>query len=212
MTLDGVPDGAFRGQMAGLFESAPRFLDRLVAARPYGSWEALFAAAERIALAMPEEEQLELINAHPRLGAPPSSVSEHSFREQGYDVDTTAAIAELEQLNAAYEIAIRVPLSACSSTAGRDRPGSGAAEALTRDRATERDRALRDVVAIARDRSTKAATLAMIEVGPNAYGKSAIRLVKVDRERRPIACATSRSRSPSKATSPRRMTAATTRP
>jgi len=158
MTLDGVPDGAFRGQMAGLFESAPRFLDRLVAARPFGSWDALFAAAERIALAMAEEEQLELINAHPRLGAPPSSVSEHSFREQGYDVDTTAAIAELERLNAEYEA--RFGFRYCVFVAGRPRTAlvPELEEALTRDRATERDRALRDVVAIARDRSTKAAT------------------------------------------------------
>ena len=94
MTLDGVPDQVFRSEMAALFEGAPRFLDRLVAARPFGSWDELFVAAERIAREMPEEEQLELINAHPRLGAPPASMSEHSFREQGYDRDTTAAIAE----------------------------------------------------------------------------------------------------------------------
>ncbi len=107
---------------------------------------------------MPEEEQVELINAHPRLGAPPSSVSEHSFREQGYDRDTTAAIAELERLNAAYEE--RFGFQYCVFVAGRPRTAlvPELAAALTRDRATERDRALRDVVAIARDRSTKTAT------------------------------------------------------
>jgi 2-oxo-4-hydroxy-4-carboxy--5-ureidoimidazoline (OHCU) decarboxylase len=157
MTLDELPDAAVRAQLAALFEDAPRFLDRLVAARPFGSWEALFAAAERIAREMPEEEQVELINAHPRLGAPPSSVSEHSFREQGYDRDTTAAIAELERLNAAYEA--RFGFRYCVFVAGRPRTAlvPELADALTRDRASERDRALHDVVAIARDRSTKAA-------------------------------------------------------
>jgi 2-oxo-4-hydroxy-4-carboxy--5-ureidoimidazoline (OHCU) decarboxylase len=160
MTLDGVPDPVFRSEMAALFEGAPRFLDRLVAARPFGSWDELFVAAERIAREMPEEEQLELINAHPRLGAPPAGVSEHSFREQGYDRDTTAAIAELEALNAAYEA--RFGFRYCVFVAGRPRTAlvPELAAALTRDRATERDRALHDVVAIARDRSTNAATLA----------------------------------------------------
>jgi 2-oxo-4-hydroxy-4-carboxy--5-ureidoimidazoline (OHCU) decarboxylase len=157
MTLDELPDAAVRAQLAALFEDAPRFLDRLLAARPFGSWEALFAAAERIAREMPEEEQVELINAHPRLGAPPSSVSEHSFREQGYDRDTTAAIAELGRLNAAYEA--RFGFRYCVFVAGRPRTAlvPELADALTRDRASERDRALHDVVAIARDRSTKAA-------------------------------------------------------
>ena len=38
---------------------------------------------------MPEAEQIELIDAHPRLGAPPATVSAASYREQGYDRDTT---------------------------------------------------------------------------------------------------------------------------
>ena len=160
MTLDGLPASAFRAEMATLFEHAPRFLDRLMAARPFGSWDALFAAAERIAREMPEEEQVELINAHPRLGARPASVSEHSFREQGYDRDTTAALTELARLNAAYEA--RFGFRYCVFVAGRPRTTlvPELAAALTRDRAAELDRALHDVVAIARDRSTKAATLA----------------------------------------------------
>ena len=160
MTLDGVSDAAFRAEMARLFEGAPRFLDRLVAARPYGTWEALFATAERIAQEMPDDEQVELINAHPRLGAPPATVSEDSFREQGYDRDTTAAIAELERLNAEYER--RFGFRYCVFVNGRPRTAlvPELAAALTRDRANERDRALRDVIAIARDRAAKAPTLA----------------------------------------------------
>jgi 2-oxo-4-hydroxy-4-carboxy-5-ureidoimidazoline decarboxylase len=160
MTLDGVPDSAFRAEMASLFEGAPRFLDRLVAASPFGSWEDLFAAASRIAAAMPEDEQVELINAHPRLGAPPATLSDHSFREQGYDRDTTAAIVELERLNAAYEA--RFGFRYCVFVNGRPRAAlvPELAAALTRERASELARGLHDVVAIARDRAAKAPTLA----------------------------------------------------
>jgi 2-oxo-4-hydroxy-4-carboxy-5-ureidoimidazoline decarboxylase len=159
VNLDGVPDATFRAEMAALFEGAPQFLDRLVAARPFGTWDALFASAERIALAMPEDEQVELINAHPRLGAPPATVSEHSFREQGYDRDTTAAIAELERLNEAYER--RFGFRYCVFVNGRPRTAlvPELAAALARDAGTERERALRDVVAIARDRASKSAAL-----------------------------------------------------
>ena len=71
--------------MAPLFEDAPRFIGRLADARPFGSWANLFARAEAVALAMPADEQLELIDAHPRIGAPPGSVSALSYVEQGYD-------------------------------------------------------------------------------------------------------------------------------
>jgi 2-oxo-4-hydroxy-4-carboxy-5-ureidoimidazoline decarboxylase len=160
VTLDGVPDAAFRGEMAALFEDAPQFIDRLVAARPFGSWDALFAAAERIAREMPEDEQLELINAHPRLGAPPATVSQHSFREQGYDRETTEAIADLELLNAAYEA--RHGFRFCVFVDGRSRPELVPVleAAIGADRDDEIRRALHDVVAIARDRATKTATLA----------------------------------------------------
>jgi 2-oxo-4-hydroxy-4-carboxy--5-ureidoimidazoline (OHCU) decarboxylase len=160
MTLDGVPDHAFAGEMASLFENAPRFIARLTAERPFGSWDALFAAAERIAHHLPEDEQIELVNAHPRLGAPPASVSRDSFREQGYDRDTTEAIAELERLNALYED--RFGFRYCVFVDGRPRTAlvPELAAALTRDRASELDRALHDVIAIARDRSSSRATLA----------------------------------------------------
>ena len=67
--IDGLDDAACAAALAPLFEGAPRFLGRLAAARPFGGADALFARAREIAHAMPEVEQLELIDAHPRLGA-----------------------------------------------------------------------------------------------------------------------------------------------
>jgi 2-oxo-4-hydroxy-4-carboxy-5-ureidoimidazoline decarboxylase len=155
-SLDALPEDAFVAAVAPWFEGAPRFLGRLARARPFGDESTLFERAREIALAMPEDEQLELIDAHPRLGAPPVSVSAASFREQGYDRETTAAIEDLTRLNAAYEA--RFGFRFCVFVNGRSRSELVPAleAALGADRDAEIRRALADVVAIARDRSATA--------------------------------------------------------
>jgi 2-oxo-4-hydroxy-4-carboxy--5-ureidoimidazoline (OHCU) decarboxylase len=159
--LDGLPEPEFRAAMAPLFEGAPRFLARLAAGRPFGSAERLFEQALEIALAMPEDEQRELIDSHPRLGAPPGSVSALSYVEQGYDAEAADAAAESERervsaeltrLNQAYEA--RFGFRYCVYVAGRPRAAlvPGLESALLADPDAERQRALADVVAIARAR------------------------------------------------------------
>ena len=159
--IDGLDGPACADALAPLFEGAPRFLARLAAARPFGDAPTLFRRAREIAHAMPEPEQVELVDAHPRLGAPPASVSALSFREQGYDrvaaeLNASAARterarvdAELLRLNAAYEA--RFGFRYCVFVAGRDRatlvPEFEAA--LGADRATELHRALDAVIDIA---------------------------------------------------------------
>ena len=151
--LDVIAPGAFAAAVAPLFEGARGFLGRLSMVRPFGSIEGLFATARQIAHAMPLDEQLELIDAHPRLGAPPASVSALSLIEQGYDrAAPTDLAAELDRLNAAYEA--RFGFRYCVFVAGRSRaellPGMTAA--LEADRQDEIARALDAVVDIARDR------------------------------------------------------------
>ena len=153
-----------------LFEGAPRFLERLESAGPFADDGARFAAARTIAHSMPEEEQVELVDAHPRLGAPPATVSAMSFREQGYDRDpatpatpaTPAAqqafvATELERLNDAYEA--RFGFRYCVFVAGRPREAllPGMAAALRQDRDAELHRALDAVIDIAMDRHAKLA-------------------------------------------------------
>jgi len=158
--LDALSEDAFVAAAAPWFEGAPRFLRRLAAARPFGDAATLFARADAIAASMPEDEQLELIDAHPRLGAPPSTVSDASFREQGYDRDLSEAIADLEILNLAYEA--RFGFRFCVFVNGRSRralvPVMEAA--LQANREAEIRRAVHDVVAIARDRFEKVAVRA----------------------------------------------------
>jgi len=165
--LDHISAGIFAATMAPLFEGAPRFLGRLAVARPFGTLEALFEGARRIAHAMPIAERLELIDAHPRLGAPPASVSAMSYVEQGYDreaadraaheagAERSRVAAELDRLNSAYEA--RFGFRYCVFVAGRPRAKllEGLREALAADRSAEISRAIDAVVDIAADRAAK---------------------------------------------------------
>ena len=172
--LDQISPGIFAATMAPLFEGAPRFLGRLAVARPFGSLEALFSRAREIAHAMPVAEQLELVDAHPRLGAPPASVSAMSFVEQGYAQDAAEraardaeserarVAAELDRLNAVYES--RFGFRYCVFVAGRPRADllPDFETALEGDRLAELRRAIDAVVDIAADRASK---LGVVPVG-----------------------------------------------
>jgi 2-oxo-4-hydroxy-4-carboxy-5-ureidoimidazoline decarboxylase len=162
-TLDRLPEDAFVAAAAPWFEGASRFIHRLAVARPFGDAATLFGRAEVIALAMPEREQLQLIDAHPRLGAPPATVSAASFREQGYDREPTIAVEELARLNAAYEA--RFGFRFCIFVDGRSRMELVRAveAALAAERDDEIRRGLHAVVAIARDRFTSAPSLKVSE-------------------------------------------------
>jgi 2-oxo-4-hydroxy-4-carboxy--5-ureidoimidazoline (OHCU) decarboxylase len=165
--LDHISAGIFAATMAPLFEGAPRFLGRLAVARPFGSLDVLFERAREVAHAMPIAEQLELIDAHPRLGAPPASVSAMSFVEQGYDQEAAERAAhdaeserariaaELDRLNNAYEE--QFGFRYCVFVAGRPRGEllAGMAAALSAARLSELARAIDAVVDIAADRASK---------------------------------------------------------
>jgi 2-oxo-4-hydroxy-4-carboxy--5-ureidoimidazoline (OHCU) decarboxylase len=154
-----VPSSA--DDLAPLFEGAPRFLARIEAAGPFATDDDLFVAARAIAHAMPEPDQVELIDAHPRLGAPPGSVSAMSFHEQGYDRGAEAGATgddlatALDRANEAYEA--RFGFRYCVFVDGRPREAllPGMAAALDEPREAELHRALDAVVDIAIDRHAK---------------------------------------------------------
>ena len=141
---------AFIDAMAQLFEPAPRFAARLASERPFSSDSQLLEAAARIARALPEADQVELVNAHPRVGAIPSGLSAQSRRETGAPEQN--ADEELASLNAAYEA--RFGFRYLVFVAGRSRADliPGFRSALHRKRNEELRRAVRDTLAIAADR------------------------------------------------------------
>jgi 2-oxo-4-hydroxy-4-carboxy-5-ureidoimidazoline decarboxylase len=81
-------------QLAELFEGRTRFVEKLAAV------EDPLAHARDVALELSEDEKKELLDAHPAIGAKAGSA--RSAREQGTD-DDPAVLAELAELNAAYE-------------------------------------------------------------------------------------------------------------
>jgi len=81
-------------QLAELFEGRTRFVELLA------QLEDPLGRAREVALGLTEDEQKEVLDAHPAIGATASSA--RSAREQGTD-DDPAVLAELAELNAAYE-------------------------------------------------------------------------------------------------------------
>jgi 2-oxo-4-hydroxy-4-carboxy--5-ureidoimidazoline (OHCU) decarboxylase len=154
--LDAMAPDAFAAAVGPLFEGAPAFVDRLARARPFESDDGLFDAARAVAREMPESEQVALLNAHPRIGADPASVSPQSHAEQGYADDAgpdgSWVADELNALNEAYEglFGFRFVVF----VAGRPRADiiPILEHALRAERDEELRRGLDDVVLIARDR------------------------------------------------------------
>jgi 2-oxo-4-hydroxy-4-carboxy--5-ureidoimidazoline (OHCU) decarboxylase len=154
--IDALPQEPAAALLGPLFEDAPRFLDRLAAERPFGDDATLIARARDLARNLPEDEQIELLNAHPRIGADPAAVSELSHDEQGYGDGRPQPepwiAEELEALNDAYEriFGFRFVIF----VAGRPRSAIvPIIETSLRDeRISELRRGLDDVVHIAADR------------------------------------------------------------
>lgn len=87
------------------FENAGPLLERLGAEGPFANDSTMFARAREIVNDLPEVDQIAVINAHPRIGERPDKVSRESFKEQGYDRDTTPpeVLLRLATLNEEYE-------------------------------------------------------------------------------------------------------------
>lgn len=157
--LNRLSPAEFADAAAALFEGAPRFLSRLAARRPFRSTADLFNAARTLAVEMPPDDQIELLAAHPRIGADPALVSALSHAEQGYDRATRQGDSDiasrLQELNQAYED--QFGFRFVVFVAGRSRsaivPLLEAALSSARD--AELARGLEDVVAIAEARLAK---------------------------------------------------------
>lgn len=156
--LDRLPVEAFVHELTPLFEGGRLFLEQLAAERPFGTDEAMIEAAFEVAHGLPEEARIELVDAHPRIGAPPASVSTASYAEQGYahesaeEPETVRAYEELAMLNEIYEQ--RFGFRYVIFVAGRPKTEIVPLleRALRNDREVELRRAVDETVYIAADR------------------------------------------------------------
>ncbi|MEO8290329.1 MAG: 2-oxo-4-hydroxy-4-carboxy-5-ureidoimidazoline decarboxylase [Gaiellaceae bacterium] len=90
-----LPRQLSQEELAELFEGHTRFVERLA------QLENPLGQARKVLAEAPEEEQVEALATHPRIGAS-EGLSERSASEQGSDADP-ALLAALAKLNKSYE-------------------------------------------------------------------------------------------------------------
>jgi len=137
-----------------LFENAGPLVDRLRAEEPFPSGAAMLARARAIVKELSEAEQIAVINAHPRIGERADTVSVASFREQGYDRDTTPAevLRRLATLNEEYEAKFGFRFVVFVNRRSKEAIVPLLEARLRGSRDEERRTALREILAIAEDR------------------------------------------------------------
>jgi len=137
-----------------LFEHAGPLLGRLRAAEPFVSGAAMLARAREILNDLSETDQIAVINAHPRIGERPDKVSALSFKEQGYDRDTTPpeVLRRLATLNEEYEQKFGFRFVVFVNRRSQEAIVPILEARLRGTRDDERRTALREILAIAEDR------------------------------------------------------------
>jgi len=137
-----------------LFEHAGPLLERLRVEEPFASGAAMLARAREIIQTLAEAEQIAVINAHPRIGERADKVSALSFREQGYDRDTTPpeVLRRLAVLNEEYEQKFGFRFVVFVNRRSKEAIVPMLEAWLRGSRDEERRTALREILAIAEDR------------------------------------------------------------
>lgn len=85
-------------EIAAIFERAPALAERVRGNNP----ASIVASARSEIARMTEAERIDVLNAHPRIGADPALLSTLSRREQGGGADV-ATLRDLASLNDEYE-------------------------------------------------------------------------------------------------------------
>lgn len=134
-----------------VFERAPALTERLLREAPHGSADALLRRARRLLDEMTEAEKVAVLNAHPRIGADPTTLSEASRREQG-GPEGTEVRRGLAALNDAYERRFGFRFVAFVDRRPRSALVPILRERLGRSREAELATGLEEFLAIARDR------------------------------------------------------------
>jgi OHCU decarboxylase len=137
-----------------LFEGAGPLNERLRREEPFASGAAMCARAREILAELSEAEQIAVINAHPRIGERPDQVSAASFKEQGYDRDTTPpdVFLRLARLNEEYEQKFGFRFVVFVNRRSKEAIVPLLEARLRGSRDDERRTALREILAIAADR------------------------------------------------------------
>jgi len=141
-----------------LWEDAGPLVGRLVG-RPVATWHELIDVAVGAIEVMGDAERAELLNAHPRIGAPPDALvrrSALSHREQGGAAGADPdVLAVLEVLNDRYEARFGFPFVEWVNGRSRQEMVTAIEARLGGDRQRELTAGCAALVAIARDRLSR---------------------------------------------------------
>jgi 2-oxo-4-hydroxy-4-carboxy--5-ureidoimidazoline (OHCU) decarboxylase len=139
-----------REDLAAIFERAPGLADRV-----RGSDAASIVASARSEIArMTEEGRIAVLNAHPRIGADPASLSAVSRREQSGEADL-ATLRELASLNDDYERRFSFRFVVFVAGRSKEEIVPVLRERLRRSRDDELATGIDEFLAIARDRLSR---------------------------------------------------------
>jgi len=114
---------------------------------PYRSTAELVTQMRAVLPTLTEEEKLETLNAHPRIGEDPARLSSRSLQEQGGD-----SLPELDRLNAEYERRFGFRFVVFVNRRPKAQIVEVLRQRLTRSRAQEMEEGLQAIVDIAEDR------------------------------------------------------------
>jgi OHCU decarboxylase len=133
--LNALPAAKARAELTRCC-GAGRWVDAMLAARPFGSDVELLAVAERVWWALGRADWLEAFAAHPRIGA--STTTEWARREQAGVIGAgDATLATLERQNSAYEQRFGHVFLICATGRTADEILEALRHRLTNDPATE---------------------------------------------------------------------------
>jgi 2-oxo-4-hydroxy-4-carboxy--5-ureidoimidazoline (OHCU) decarboxylase len=140
-------------QLAAVFERAPALAERVRGSDP----ASIVASTRSEVTRMSETERIAVLNAHPRIGADPASLSTLSRREQADDADA-ATLRELAAMNDEYEtrFGFRFVIFVAGRTKAEIVPVMR--QRLRRERENELATGIAEFLAITRDRLERIAS------------------------------------------------------
>ncbi len=155
---DAAPEEALNA-IGSIFEHAIWAARLLVQERPFANVVSLRAAILRVLGNLPSERRIELIAAHPELGAPRGALTRESKQEQTAAGVSDLAVRERERfevLNASYRERFGFPFVICARENTKDSIVAALTARLMNDRDAE--------ISIAVDEVGKIATLRLNDI------------------------------------------------
>ncbi|KAJ3269854.1 hypothetical protein HDV01_000860 [Terramyces sp. JEL0728] len=137
-----------------LFETAPPLQRKLIQNKPYSSYTELIDQSDELIKQMNLHDQILVVNAHPRIGAPAQTLSEQSKKEQGNQV-SPEVLERLAKLNKQYEDKFGFKFVVFVNGRSRQEIVGVIEQRMNNTKEEELKTGLRDMTLIARDRLSK---------------------------------------------------------